>query len=313
LIVQDPVNTSDRLQRKAGRAFTKVPIANSECSRILRLASVQHTIFSTISGSVWQPFFSLHLWKHKEDKSSLPEIYSSLAAHGEDVQHNWKVSTLKILTQLDDKVDVGKFVDKLIDSKIIATLQPLLDDIQLEPLTDDLKAVFIDAIELGRTAERDQSLVCYDTSPSMSDRVGWKEYLSEEYEMMGDAADLSTTLSTSDFLPEPLFVSPKIFRKVKRAGLTGTATTPVTTAPECREEVEVILPGVALFPDTGIFQEGATDWQRIRGAGREAAMNTNGKVRRSSTNPIGTGLGMVPKSPLEPSKRWSRQGTQDFD
>jgi hypothetical protein len=46
------------------------------------------------------------------------------------------------------------------------------------------------------------------------------------------------------------------------------------------------------------FQEGVIDWQR-----REAAENTNDKGKRSSTSTSGIGLEIVPRSPVEPSKR----------
>lgn len=311
MILQDPVATWFRLKRYAP-GFAKVPIADSECSRVLRLANAQHIVFDVISTSVWQPFFSPYLWKHKRDNPSLAEIYSRLAALGEDIQHNWKVSTLKILDQLDDKVDVGELVAELIDQRVIGPLRPLLDDSQLGPFKDELKVVFAEAIKLGRLAERDRSPVYFDTTPSMNNRGGWKEYLSEDYDMMSEEANLTPTSSTSEVFLEPLFVSPKIFRKEKGGRSLATATTSVN-ATAGREEAELIQPGVALFPDTGIFQEGVMDWQRIRRAGREAAKNTNGKGRRSSVSTSVTGLGIVPRSPLEPSNRWPRQGTQDFD
>lgn len=304
LIGQDPVGTSQRITRNAP-TFGKVPIANSECSRVLRLANAQHIIFSSLIGSVWQPFFSRSLWKPKTKKSPLYEMYSHLATYGEDFQHNWKVSTLKALDRLDDKVDVATLVDELIEQQVTALLQPLLDDNDLDTFRDDLKVVYNDAIELGRTADRDQSPVCIDKSPVVNDRAGWKEYSSEEYDME-DGASMSSTLPTSDIPPGPLFVSPKIYRMGEGASTTPTGITG-------RVEMEVIVPGVALFPHTGIFQEGVMDWQKIRGASRELARNINGKVRRSSTSTSATGLGIGGVSPMEPSKRWPRQGTRDFD
>ncbi|KEF53487.1 uncharacterized protein A1O9_10462 [Exophiala aquamarina CBS 119918] len=308
--IDDPVGTSARLKRKAP-SFASVPIGNFECSQVLRLANAQHVIFDSLCGSVWQPFFSRYLWKYERAKSSLPEIYSRLAAYGEDFQQNWKVSTLKILEELDDKVDVGELVDTLIEQTVIDILQPLLDDSQLGLFKDELKIVYNDAIELGRIGERDQSPVYPDTTASVNDRAGWKEYLSEDYDM-DDAANLSRTSSTSEISFGPLFVSPKMCRKSERVSPTPTAATPVTTLGN-GAETEVILPGVALFPNTGIFQEGAMHWRRIQGAGREIAKNINGVGRRPSTSTSMKSLGSAPASPREPSKRWPRQGTRDFD
>jgi hypothetical protein len=64
-----------------------------------------------------------------------------------------------MLDQPDDAVDVGEHVDDLIAQKVIACLQPLLDDSQADQFQDDLMVVFTDAIELGKIAERDQSPV----------------------------------------------------------------------------------------------------------------------------------------------------------
>jgi hypothetical protein len=316
LDLQDPVRTSAQLCRKAPN-FAKIPIADSECSQVLRLANAQHVIFDVICGSLWQPFFSKHQWKCKQDRSTLTEIYSHLVACGEDVQQNWKVSTLKSLDQLDDAVDVREQIDDLIAEKVITCLQPLLDDSQTDQFKDELSVIFIDAIELGKMAERDQSLVYIDKIPSASDRDGWKEYLSDEYET-SDASDLSATSPTIDLPLEPLFVSPKIYRwaatAIATTSATATATTAATTTTTAsRPEVEIIQQGLALFPSTGIFQDGASDWQRISNAGREVARNINGKARRQSMSASMTSSVIMPNSPTQPSKRWSRGGARDYD
>ena len=226
-----------------------------------------------------------------------------------------------MLDQLDDGVDVGEQVDHLIAEKVIACLQPLLDDSQADQFKHDLKVMFTDAIELGKIVERDQSPIFVDIIPSVSDRDGWREYLSEDYET-SDASDLSATSPITDSLSEPLFVSPKIFRRTARAAATAAIPTALATATASaaantttmasRPEVEVIQPGLALFPSTGIFQEGASDWQRISNAGREVAKNINSRARRQSINASMTSSMILPRSPQRPSKRWSREGT-DFE
>lgn len=217
-----------------------------------------------------------------------------------------------MLDQLDNAVDVEGQVDNLIAQNIVACLQPLLEDSQVDRLKDDLKGVFADAIELGKIAERDQSPVCIDIIPSMSDRDGWKEYLSEDYEA-SDASDVSATSPTMDPSPEPLFVSPKIFRWAATSATATAAAAAATTATASRSKVEVIQQGSALFSDTGIFQDGASEWQRIWSAGREMAKSINGKGRRQSMNVSMTSSGMVLRSPTQPSKRWSQGGARDFD
>ena len=67
-----------------------------------------------------------------------------------------------------------------------------MKDDQTEKFKSDLKDVFASAIELGRSAEGDQSLV--NRTPSVSERGGWKEFL-PEYEA-NDPVDLGSDDST---------------------------------------------------------------------------------------------------------------------
>ena len=162
----------------------------------------------------------------KRDTSTLADIYSRLAVGGEDFQRNWEVSTLKILDPLDEDVNVEESMENLIDQTVIATLRPSLGESQIDTFRDHLRAVFAEAMNLGRKAERDRSPVYVATAPSMEDRRRWKEFLSEYFDM-GDAIDLSTTSPTSHFLLDPLFVSPKIFRKSERMAPASSGTTVV--------------------------------------------------------------------------------------
>lgn len=312
LTLQDPAGTSARLTRKA-QVFAKIPIAESDCSQVLRLANAQHVIFNVISGSFWQPFFSKYFLKNKWDRLPFVEIHSRLEAWGEDVQQNWKVSTLRIFDQLDDRVDVGEQVDAIISEKVVACLRPLLDDSRTDQFMDDLRVIFTDAIELGKMAERDRSPVYIDTTPSVNDPDGWKEYLDEDYEM-SDLSELSANSPTMDSPFEPLFVAPRIYRRAARAAPRGLATTSTTTtAIPSRPEIDVIQPGLALFPRTGIFLEGSSSWQKISNAGREAAKNINGKARRQSMNTSITSSATTLRSPTQPSKKWSPEGAQDYN
>ena len=305
------MRTSERLAKKPEARFSQVPIVVSECSRVLRLANVQHVIFNAIFGSVWKPFFSVYLRKQKRDDPTLPEIHERLLTYGHEVQRHWKVSTLKALDQLDVAIDVGDFTEELIDQKIVAPLQPLLDDNRVNQFMIDLKSVFRTATKLSKIARNDQSPVYLETSPLMSDRDGWKEYWTEPDEIT-DTIDQSPTSPTTDIRLEPLFVSPKIYRHRGMTGQTATATTTIA-AGFGEAEVEIIRPGRALFPDTGIFQLGALDWQKIRDAAKEVARNINGQGRRPSRSMSVTGSGTVPKSPIAPSKKWSREGVPDLD
>ncbi|KAK5194501.1 hypothetical protein LTR92_005743 [Exophiala xenobiotica] len=307
----DPVKTSERLAKQEDSRFSQVPIADSEYSRVLRLANVQHVIVKAIFGSVWKPFFSVHLRKQKRDNSAFPEIHQCLSTHGDEVQRHWKISTLKALDQLDAAEDVGDCTEEMIDQKIVAPLEPLLDNNKVDRFVTDLRTIFRAATELGKMARNDQSPVYLDTSPFVSDRDGWKEYWTEPDEIT-DTINQSPTSPTTHVRLEPLFVSPKIYRHRGMTGQTATATTNIA-AGVGEAEVEIIRPGSALFPATGIFQLGALDWQKIRDAGKEAAKNINGLTRRQSRSISVTGSGTVPTSPIAPSKKWPREGIPDRD
>ncbi|KAK5455259.1 hypothetical protein LTS15_005979 [Exophiala xenobiotica] len=307
----DPVQTSKQLAKSEDSRFSQVPIADSEYSRVLRLANVQHIIFRAIFGSVWKPFFSAYLRKQKRDTSTLPEIHQCLSTHGHEVQRHWKISTLKALDQLDAAEDVGDCTEEVIDQKIVAPLQPLLDNNKVDRFVTDLKRIFRAATDLGKMARNDQLPVYLDTSPFVSDRDGWKEYWAEPDEIT-DTINQSPTSPTTHVRLEPLFVSPKIYRYRGMTAQTATATTNIA-AGVGEAEVEIIRPGSALFPDTGIFQLGALDWQKIRDAGKEAARNINGPARRQSRSVSMTGSGTVPISPIAPSKKWPREGIPDRD
>ncbi|ETI21038.1 hypothetical protein G647_07381 [Cladophialophora carrionii CBS 160.54] len=303
----DPVATSNSLDRIG---FRRVPITNSPCARWLRLAISQHVIFKAIHESVWQPLFSQHLWKcTKDSHATLKEIYSGLATEGPDFQHDWKVSTLKMLGRLDEKADVDHLITETVEGKVVNPLKSLLDRAHIESFRNDVKALLTDAIALGREAERDQSPVYVDTSPSLlKDSNGWKEYLSssEEYDT-SDGADPSVASPGSDLDPKALFVSPKIFREMMEIGSEAKATGSF--------KLELIQMGVALFPDTGIFHQGEMEWNRVRSTIKEAARSSGGWMRRSSTSTTATGLGISPISPstISPSKNWPQQGPQGFD
>jgi hypothetical protein len=309
------VRTSERLVKKASGLvnFANIPITESECSRVLRLATVRHLIFNVICESLWNPFFSTYLWQHNRERSTLIEIYSRLAAYGENVQQNWKVSTLKVLDKLDEEVNVREMIDDLITENITGFLSPLLNDSQEDQFRSELAAVFNNAIRLGKMAERDPLPVYIDRAPSMSDKTGWLECLSEEDEATDGEDDLTQTQTSStmgsSFRQDPLFVRPKISRR--EAPTRAAAATPTTAT----EAAVVIQPGLALFPITGIFQRGASEWHRISNAPREAARNINERVagRRSSMSVTNSAILPGPRSPTQPSRGWLRSRTQEFE
>jgi hypothetical protein len=264
--LQNPTVTSDRLAKKAA-IFQRTPILESECSQVLRLASVEHIIFDAICDDLWQPFLSEYLLEIPKTRSVIADIYSHLAAEGDQVQRNWKVSTLRILDQLDVAPDSSPRLDFIVGG-VIETLRPLLDDRQATQCHAELRQLFVKAIKLGKTAERDRTPVQISRSPSLSDSNGWLESFKGVY-------DASDTASPSTLVEPPcaLYVTPKVYR------------------PATAEVQELVLcAGSALFPNTGIFQQGWAEWERFRKAYRDVALSI-ARERRASIS------SMVPVSP----------------
>jgi hypothetical protein len=224
------------------------------------MANVQHIIFDIICDRIWQPFFSEYLLKHDGARSALKDVYVRLAADGNQVQRDWKVSTLRMLDQLDGTSDSLHLVESLA-AEVMDILRPLLDDRQVIRFQTDLRQLFTRSIELGKTAERDRSPIQISREPSLDDSNGWQEYCQGLSEVSG--TDLPSPPMGSQ---HPLYVTPKIYR------------------PATEETHEfLILAGSALFPHTGIFQQGLAEWQHIKNAYREAAKSF-GKSRKASTS-----------------------------
>ncbi|KIW94630.1 uncharacterized protein Z519_04606 [Cladophialophora bantiana CBS 173.52] len=286
--MDNPVGAYNQLRRKKS-AFQVVPITESERARVLRLAFVQNIIFDAIRDAVWQPFFSRQYWKSRRDRNLLNEIYIRLAKDGEEIQTDWKVSTLRVLDRLDEKVDVGDKIGTAIDLDVIHKLEPLLSEKQKPDFKSELRNIFTKAMELGQESRRDRSPVYIDTGPPMNGGPGWKEF-SEGF-TIEDTPNPNLPIIIGDNTFEPLCVSPRIYRKSLDGG-----------------EDEVVYPGVALFPSTGIFQQGSMEWQELRQKEREIHKAHNGKARRASMASIVAGLGIAPLDPavdLKPSKTWA--------
>ncbi|KEF53399.1 uncharacterized protein A1O9_10374 [Exophiala aquamarina CBS 119918] len=288
-----PADTSEKLCQQ-NRIFEQIPIGESECSMMLRRAAAEHIIIKFICDTLWRPFFSEYLVSSEVNDSVLPKMYAGMAEAGKDFQHRWKVATLKTLDNLDKtNMPNGQHkIGKIVDQQIIGPLRYLLDDSQA--LLSDLNQIFCQAIELGKAAERDQMNIILDVTPYLSaqNSGGWIEWLGEDYES-DYGSDESPSSPTSTFTAaslvvrtEPLLISPKILRQAETNG-----------------PMELVLPGRAIFPERGIFQDGALQWQTIHHASSQAARAKNGSNRRQST--ATAGLGMSLHSPIQTPNLWS--------
>lgn len=259
--MQNPLAIYAQLAKKTPLPF-HIPVLESECSKMLRSASVRHIIFEVICKEWWRPFLSEYLLEKTPKHKVITDIYAQLEAEGDQVQRHWKISTLKSLKRLDDGVDFKANLEFHVGG-IADFLRPLLDDRQVTQCQADLRQIFTKAIEIGKVAERDQCPVQFSCSPSSSDSEGWEECFVNVY----DEGEMTPPASPpSEQQQLPFYVTPKIYR-------------PATAA---RAE-EVICAGRALFPSTGIFQSAQAEWDSFRRASRQAAMNI-GRDRRMSAD-----------------------------
>lgn len=291
-MIQKPADTSEKVCKKH-QIFEQVPIAASDCSVMLRRAAAEHIIINFICDALWRPFFSEYLVSSRVNDSVLPTMHSGMAEDGRDFQHWWKVATLKALDKLDEttKTNGQHEIGRLVDQQIMSPLRYLLDG--SEAFLSDLQQILSHAIELGKAAERDQMNIIVDKTPYVSEQSsgGWIDWLGESY-VPDDGSDESPSSPTSTFTmtslairTEPLLISPKISCQAETDG-----------------KIELIVPGKAIFPERGIFQEGALQWLKIRNASSEVARARNGIGRRQSTSTAG--LGMSGLSPMQTPIPW---------
>jgi len=299
---QDSKGVSIRLSKQVP-SFAYVPIAQSECAIVLRLANVQNHIFNVLCEFAMNPFFSLHHWLEHGKNENISETYANMAQYGgEEVQRRWKVSTLKVLQQLDNPVDTSEIVGKIVDREIVGALYELVEERQTDQLKYDLKGIFTAAVELGRSVESDEVPMSLERVPSMSERDGWREYSTEKYEA-DEKDDAGLKASTLSVPREPLCVQPKILRRRSETA----EPTPTSTSTSGKGAIEVIQAGVALFPDTGIFQDGAAQWKEIHNAGIQAATNVGARKGSLSRTTTMTSIGVhspvvALRSPTLPSR-----------
>lgn len=84
-IVQRPADISEKVCHQ-NRIFEQIPIAESECSVMLRPAVGEHIVISFICHTIWGPFFSEYLGSNYVHDSVLPAMHSSMAKAGRDFQ-----------------------------------------------------------------------------------------------------------------------------------------------------------------------------------------------------------------------------------
>jgi hypothetical protein len=259
-LAQNPIVTSDKLIKET-KVFIQIPILDILCSQVLRVACVKHIIFDAICDRLWQPFLSEYLLDKSKvmARTVMTDIYKGLEVEGGQVQQNWKVSTLKMLDRLDDSSGLPSSLN-LVIGEVIETLRPLLGDRLVTQCQEELRQLFIEAVEFGKTAERDRTPVQISRDPSLEDPVGWIECFENYSEDSGDVVSPMTPVEP----PSALYVTPKIYRP-KTAG----------------QEEQVLCAGSALFPNTGIIQQGWAEWESFKKASRELA-NNYGKERRTS-------------------------------
>jgi hypothetical protein len=258
-VLQDLAGTSDGLARKS-RLFQHTPILPSECSQILRIANVQQIICNVVCDNLWIPFSSAYIWNHDNPRAVLEEIHSNMAADGDQVQRHWRISTLKALNRLDAATETGSLVKRLVDI-VVDTLGLLLNHQQIAQCQDDLRKLITRCTDIGKIAERDPNPIQISRNPT-ADMNGWLEFFNGQYEGPTDAEQLPTPVEAQ----HPQYLTPKVYRP-------ATATT----------QEQIICPGSALVPRTGIFQQGREEVEEIKRKTRELGTTIVKGARKASS------------------------------
>ncbi|KIW20046.1 hypothetical protein PV08_00621 [Exophiala spinifera] len=287
-VIEDPASISKELTGKKKLAvFKGIPLSDSSGSLHLRLAAIQNIINTVIQTYLWRPFFSACLSSPGKDQDLLPTMYDHLRDRGDPERRNWKISTMRVLDRLDDEVQTKKTVGSLIYHNIIDPLEPLLADDQVEDLRRDLFEVFVEAIDLWKTSERDEFPIQVSMAPD--DRQHWNEDL-KDYEKR-DIPDSLADSAIEPYLRQELAVRPLVTRP--NPGKT---------------EHDMICSGAALFSETGIFHDGAVEWKFINGGSKARASTFSSSTPVSPAIPTHKRQGSVSSNvPLvrSPIRAWS--------
>jgi len=206
---------------------------------------------TTICDEIWQPFFSKGLLNHPEAMKFLVDISTSLAKVKSYREAIWRETTLQEVESYGDSTTSEDFLKSVVQN-IMDKVRPLLDQMKIPSIKNELRKLCIEAMEFWANAQKDGSRIKAIMTPSQ-DKVGWEEALSSVFPGHSTKLILSTSSSAENYKALVLF--PEIVRTCQPDSQGNPTIESSNETPQPR----VLHNGWALFPETDIFHAGAEE------------------------------------------------------
>jgi hypothetical protein len=221
-----------------------------------------------ICDEIWQPLLATSLWNRSDIRSFLVEVSSILLQTSSESESRWRNTTLAAVTHTTDAVEA--FIGHL-EGKIMPKVQLLLTDIAL--FQQKLKEILIDAILFWEEVQKDGSRISVLTVPLAP---SWDEalpFIMPEEDLRGALPPPSKSMEFG-----PLLIFPEIVRHsfARPADIRNDNMIKVEA-----EQDRVLCRGVALFPETCLFDMGREEQVAIAEATKQVTFQIGSRKRNS--------------------------------
>lgn len=231
-----------------------------------------HLVVQVICDEIWQPFLATSLWNRTDIRSFLVEVSSILLQTSSESESRWRNTTVAAVTRTAPAVEA--FMGHL-DAKIMPKVQLLLTDIAL--FQQELKKILIDAILFWEEVQKDGSRISVLTVPLAP---SWDEalpFIMPEEDLRGT---LPPPPPSKSMRFDPLLIFPEIVRH------SFARPTDIRNDNMIKVEAQqdrVLCRGLALFPETCLFDMGREEQVAIAEATKQVTLQIGRKRNSVST------------------------------
>lgn len=252
--------------------FKGTPISDSLASLGLRRAKVFHLIAALICEKIWQPLSITALWDSPEIRSFLARTSATLLKTDRQRESLWRYTALNTIKHQSGKVP-DAFLEHLI-REVVPKFRPLLPDLKVTAVEEDLKKILIDAIEFWETTQMDGSLISVLKIPNTS----WEEAL--PFVMPEEDFQNSSPSPSRSRGFDPLLVFPEVIRQSQQKYLAASSKDKIHED----EKPRILSRGLALFGNTNIFDFGMEELEALAEATKQAQFRVGSHRKRSSVS-----------------------------
>jgi len=148
--------------------FKYIPLSNDEATTSLRVAGVQHIIWSKICELLRDPFLSDNLPSGQTEMRLLNHL-SAILSDNPRMEKLWRSYTLKGLSSLPERLNMDQIAEQATKS-ILELVSPILKS-HSSDLHGSLSAIFNHALSLWTDIRRDGSKLLLSDKPVLTE--GW--------------------------------------------------------------------------------------------------------------------------------------------